>query len=315
MAELSFNTYTELAFILYFQLELFFYLCYTNFIFFVKQLKLNKTMKQRNNLLQNSTNSLYFIFLFIFLVINKSFNCISVVQFLAFLAFTSLLDRILFSFSLFAKVNSNFYNLILPLVVTSIYLLTTIKSFLALFFFIEVYSVFYYFSFLTTHTIYNQTLLKYKNGLLMLLWNNFLTSFFLALGVYFLLKSFGTSDFLELSLVTSSSSYIYIYLIGLCWKLGFPLFHFFKLEVYKYLLRENVFFFSIITTLINITILYFILSQTIVFNTIYLNNLIIIPIIFTINVVVINLKIHNILYYFAISSLLTITTITCLFLI
>jgi len=140
-------------------------------------------------------------------------------------------------------------------------------------------------------------------------WNNFLTTFFLALGCFYMLKEEGTTDFYELSLLRSDLYPIYFFAVGLFWKLGLPLFHFFKVEVYKYLLRENVFLFSIITTIINTVLLIVFVSQPVVFNTIYLNNFLVIILVFSIILAIVNLNLSNILQFFAFSGVFTLATV------
>ena len=314
MAELSVNNLFLTGIVFFFQLELFFSICYNNIIFFTKYLKTSKSHSIITTVSKSYLNFFYLFFLVTLLTIKINLS-INLTIIIIFTIFFWLLDKFLYSFTIFSKINTNFYSIVLVLIVGFMGLLAFIKSFLSFFFFIELYSVLYYFAFLTSYSLSNQTLLKYKNGLLLLLWNNFLTTFFLGMGCYFLLTKYGTTDFNELYLLTNYSVYVYIFLVGLAWKLGIPLFHFFKLEIYKYLLRENVFLFSISTTLINLLILYFILSQPFVLNTIYLKNFIIVPVLFSINLVLVNLKISNILYYFAVSSVLTTTTILSLFLI
>ncbi len=173
----------------------------------------------------------------------------------------------------------------------------------------------YYFLFLTSYNFSNQTLLKYKNGLLFLLWNNFLTSIFLVLGTFLTIRFCGTTDFYELNLITTSFVPLYIYLIGLFWKLGLPVFHFLKLEIYKYLLRENVFLFSILTTLVNVIILFLTLSQPIFLNTLLLHNWLIVVFIFSILLAIVNLNVTNLLQFFAFSSVFTLTTVLTIYII
>lgn len=314
MAELSINNLFLVGIVFFIQLELFFNICYNNIIFFTKYLKNSKLNTPTNTTLQTYLNFFYVFFLLTLFTLKISYPT-NLTLIILFTLLFWLLDKFLHNFTLFSKINTNLYKVILTLIVGFMSLLIFVDSFLSFFFYIELYGVLYYFSFLTSYSLSNQTLLKYKNGLLLLLWNNFLTTFFLAIGCYFLLKSYGTTNFRELYLVTNFSVYVYIFLIGLAWKLGIPLFHFFKLEIYKYLLRENVFLFSVTTTLINTLILYFLLSQPFILNTVYLNNFLIIPLLFSINLVLVNLKIFNVLHYFALSSVLTMTTLLSLFLI
>lgn len=277
-------------------------------------LKVSKTITVTAVLSSGLTHSFYFVFLLIalFFFKNSSGNVLTLL--LIFTIYLLKVNQMLEKITNFANTN-NIIHLVLPTFSIFFFLFFFITSFLTLFFFIELYGVLYYFCFLTSYTFTNQTILKYKNGLLLLLWNNFLTTFFLAMGCFLITKNFGTTDFRELQLLTSTTNYIYVFLVGLFWKLGLPLFHFFKLEVYKYLLKENVFLFSILTTVINVSLLYLCMLQPIVFNTLYVQNLFIIFPLFGILLAIINLKLTSLLHFFAFSSVFTLTTVTTVFLI
>jgi hypothetical protein len=314
VAELLFNKFIIFTVICFYQIELFLSVCYKNYI------QLNKFLGEKKNLnidlcAFNHNTNITLVFSSLVIILNKGFINLPLLLLLVLIFCILLLNYVLTKLSYTKVIRTNFYNIILPNMIFFLATLSYVDSFLTLFFFIELYGVFYYFSFLTTYSLTNQTLLKYKNGLLFLLWNNFLTTVFMSLSIFTLSSKFGTTNFVELFYLSNYAWSIYLFFIGLCWKLGLPVLHFFKVEVYKYLLRENVFLFSVVTTIFNLTILYFFLFQNIVFSVFYTNNIIIIPVLFTIVLVIVNLKIYNILYYLALSSMLTITTIFCLFLI
>lgn len=315
MAEVSFNNIFLTVLVLYFQIEFFISTCYNNLIFFTKINQIFKTNQLNSNL--NAIRNVDVIFLFmIFLTLlglkgssHALFGFILILVIYVF-QFTRVFNFLNNSYTN----NSTIYMIVVSLIIF-FYFLVFVKSFLTLFFFVELYGVVYYFFFLTNYSLTSQTILKYKNGILLLLWNNFLTTFFLGLGCFFISKHFGTTDFRELSVITTNSLYIYIFLCGLFWKLGLPMFHFFKVEVYKFLLKENVFMFSILTTLVNVVILYICLTQPLIFNTVYLCNLYLFVIIGAVVLVLVNLKLTSILHFFAISSVLTLATVLSLFLI
>ena len=316
MAELLINKYLLLTFLFLFQLEFFFFLCYDQVIFFCKSLRLVSATRGSELREYNNHNSLILLFIILTLFSNKGTYTVITTLFvliLALLIYT--LNKILQAFQLNQKNPSNKISLILSMFVGFFFIISHINNFLTFFFFIEIYGVLYYFIFLTSYSFSNYTLLNYKNGLLLLLWNNFLTTVFLALSCFYLLRQFGTTTFTELELLSTSCNYLYLFLIGLSWKLGLPVFHFFKLEIYKFLVKENVFFFSIITAIVNTFILFFTISISIVYSTIYLNNLILILLGLSLVLVIFNLKVYNILYFFALSSIVTMTTILSLFII
>jgi hypothetical protein len=108
---------------------------------------------------------------------------------------------------------------------------------------------------------------------------------------------------------------VYFFLLGLFWKLGLPVFHFFKLEVYKFLLKENVFLFSILTTIINVVLLFFCLTEPSIFTALFTHNIFVLFILFAVCLVIINLKLTNFLQFFALSGVFTMTTVLTVFLI
>lgn len=305
---------TLISIVLLFQAEFFYSICYSNVILLNKQLQLVKTTHTTSPLNPIMTNMPYLIVFFMSTFFLKSANGVAIFSLVFILLYLLKVNKVLQLINV-NIVNFNIIYLILPTFFTFFYFLQVVDSFLTFFFFIELYGVLYYFFFLSSYSFTNQTIIKYKNGLLLLLWNNFLTTFFLGLGTFFIIKSYGSSKFEEILIVTQVSLSIYIFLVGLFWKIGLPVFHFFKLEVYKYLLKENVFLFSILTTLTNLVIVYFCVLQPLVFNTIYLHNFLFILLIFGILLAVVNLKLTNLLYFLAFSGIFTMTTIFVVFII
>lgn len=314
MAEVLFNKVFIFIFVFYIHFESFFFLCYSPIILLNKVLRVFKTYQTSQYFVGQHINLLYFVII----IISCFFLKTGASNLIALLTLTSIfickvsnsLDR--FSSSI---ISNNIIYMVLPSFVVFLYILFFVDSLLTLFFFIEVYGVLYYFCFLTSYSFTNQTILKYKNGLLLLLWNNFLTTFFIALGCFLLAKESGSTNFTELQYLCANTFGVYCFLLGLFWKLGLPLFHFFKLEVYKYLLKENVFLFSIITTLINVILIYICFTQSIFFTTIYSHNFIVLSAMFAINLALVNLKLVNFLQFFAFSGVFTITTVLSIFLI
>lgn len=308
MAEFSFNLNIILTVLLLLQVEFFFFLAYEQVINFNQTLMNQKTSKTNQLGVTYNANALFYLFFgsLIFFKAQLQFSILWILYICLVIYFT---EKVLKKFFFNVKIATNFFSVLLPLIVGFFVFLFITKSLLVFFFLIELYGVLYYFIFLTNYNFSNQTLLKYKNGIIILLWNNFLTTFCIALGSFFIIKSYGSTDFIELQMLTVNPVYIFLYLVGLSWKIGLPLFHFLKLEVYKILLRENVFLFSIITTVINLMLLYFLLSQPVIFNAVYLHNWLIIVFCFLIILVVTNLKLYNILNYFALSGVLTSATL------
>ena len=311
MAEILFSNSWILIFIFFLHAEFFIYLCYNSNSVIVGSLKTFSFKHFSDNHSLVNINNIYFIFFVISLIFwaNKTPE----VSYILWLS-TPIIYTVnnFFEKIINFKINSNIY-LVLPSFLFFLILLTFVHSFLSLFFFIELYGVLYYFFFLTSYNFTIQSLLRYKNGLLMLLWNNFLTTLFLSLGCILLLKSCGTTIFLDFKLITVDCLGILLFMFGLFWKLGLPIFHFFKLEVYKYLIKENIFLFSSLTILINFFIFYIFFSQTIVFSIIYSYNIIFIVVMVCIVILIVNLKSFNILQFIALSGVFTITTILTIF--
>jgi len=307
MADIYFSNVSIIVIIFYLQIEVLFYFCFSYVIFFAKNLKIQKTYQIGSNSPTHITDKFIYYFLVIAVISVKGSSPIS--MFMVTSVFVLKFSKILILIGN-QQTKTNFsLILISPFFASTLYLIYYVDSFLTLFFFIELYGILYYFCFLSSYNFANNTVLKYKNGILFLLWNNFLTTFFLGLSCFFFIRVYGTSSFAELSLITTGSYYVYMFLIGLFWKLGLPLFHFFKLEVYKFLLKENIFAFSFITTLINSFILIFTLSKLIVISTLYYHNFLIILIVFGGSLIIVNLKLTNILLFFALSSVLTLSIV------
>lgn len=304
-----------LTFLLLLQLEFFFCLCYDQVIFFCKSLRLVSASRGGELREYNSYNSLILLFIVMVISSYKTTPMNNIVFISTIVPLFYIFNKLLQSFQINQKTPSNKMSLVLSMFVSFFFIINHVNNFLIFFFFIEIYGVLYYFIFLTSYSFSNYSLLNYKNSLLLLLWNNFLTTIFLALSCFYLLREFGTTAFIELESLVTASNYLYLFLIGLAWKLGLPVFHFFKLEVYKFLVKENVFFFSIITAIVNTFIIFFTISISCVYSTIFLNNLILILLGTASVLVMFNLKVYNILHFFALSSIITMITILSLFII
>ena len=169
VAEVSFNSSILVVFILYLQLESFYYLCYNNFIFFTKALKVSSTRKANTHLSNYVYNTFYFIIFFFsaFFFKNNTFDNASL--FIMSTVFMFFLNKVLNRIGAASIFNNNALYLVLPTFLIFLFFIFYIKSLVVFFFFIELYSVLYYFCFLSSYNLTNQTLLKYKNGLLFLL--------------------------------------------------------------------------------------------------------------------------------------------------
>lgn len=132
---------------------------------------------------------------------------------------------------------------------------TFINSIVIFFLFVELYAILFYFIFLNSINLeITLDVLKLKNALLLYLIGNFLTTALLLMGLNAIIENYGTTQFLELTLLTTSSNIspqIIFVVVGFLLKLGLPTLHLLKLEIYKYLHTNVVIFFSITTLLFN----------------------------------------------------------------
>lgn len=135
-----------------------------------------------------------------------------------------------------------------------------VKNFLILIFVLELVNVVYYFFFLNFNFSDEESYVKYRNLLSLFLWNSFIVLCMSCLLNFILIFTSGTLDFAELGYVKNINFIIWQFiLVTIFWKAGAPGFHFFKIEVYRYIPRHLVFIFSAYTLYFNYFILMFIL--------------------------------------------------------
>ena len=300
--------------LMFLQLELIFQLCFNFYLFFIKQLSLSK-LNNPLNFINSNNLSLYTLIICIFFFSEK--NQFYILYFYSFILYICMLlsSAVFLNYLYLTRNNINLYLFINLFVYIFIYMFAFVTSLITFLFIIELFTILYYFYFLNNYNTTNQSLLKYKNSLLFFLWNSFLTTLFFNLMLFFVLKSKGTTDFDELNTLSVNYWVVTLLLISIFWKLGLPIFHFFKIELYKYLLKESIFLFSIVTLIINTYIYIFIIFQYFIYSILFTYNLFIFLFIFLFILVINNLNITNIISFFAYSSLITITTITSLLLI
>lgn len=168
MAEVFFNNAILVSFLLYFQVEAFYFLCYNNVIFFSKVLRISKSNFVTSTLSSSMSHTFYFFFFFTSLFFFKGGYGAIIPLFLLLLIYLFKLNTTLEKITT-NIVSNNTIHLVLPSFAIFFFFVFFLDSFLTLFFFIELYGVLYYFSFLSSYGFTNQTILKYKNGLLLLL--------------------------------------------------------------------------------------------------------------------------------------------------
>lgn len=144
-----------------------------------------------------------------------------------------------------------------------------INSIIIFFLFVELYSIIFYFFFLNNNKMTNISLLQFKNGLLLYLFNNFFITILFLLGINYTVEFYGTTNFTELMYLNNTTVYwqIYFLIIAFLFKLALPGFHYLKLEIYKYLNMDITILYSVITIFINYTFTIFFFNHNIIFYT------------------------------------------------
>ena len=313
MAELQLGLHLFLIALNIYILESFISLSYQTSIEILKTSKIHELKPYSQNLLNLNGNSIVISVILIVIVTEKS-KCNLLIYLYLTIFFLKKLSTSLTFIGIVSGTSANVLKNLTPVIILLFVLLTYVKSLLTLFFLIELFGVLYFFIFLNNAKNTTITLLQYKNSLLLLLWNNFFTTIFLSLSCLLIVRYVGTSDFDELGLVYVPTLSVYLYLIGFGWKVGYPLFHFFKLELYRYLIQENVLLFSIITTLVGFSLLNFLCNQSVVFSVLNQNNFLIISFCLLIPLVACKLKNINFFEFLGISGVLTMATFSVVYL-
>ena len=168
VAEVSFNSLGLVTFLLYLQIEFYYSSCYSNVIFLNKLLRITKSASPQTHLVGPGSNSVYFFIILLAAFFSKIGGLVLSSLLIFSVLYLIYVNKVLEKITNKSSKNNAVY-LVLPAFSTFFYFLYFVKSLLTFFFFIEVYSVLYYFCFLTSYSFTNQTILKYKNGLLFLL--------------------------------------------------------------------------------------------------------------------------------------------------
>lgn len=202
-------------------------------------------------------------------VISNNFTLVKIVCFLLILFLITskfslyiLLPGIFVSFitkNIFGKNTTHLF------IVMNIFLLSLLSSyinnFILFFIVLEFYSIVFYFYLLNYENSQELVLIKYKNNLLLYLFNNFLISTFFILFMSQLISQYGTVNFQELKLFLYHNNIFFnLLLISICLKLSLPGVHYLKIEMYKYVSLEDVVIFSITTLFVNFLLINFLNS-------------------------------------------------------
>lgn len=227
------------------------------------------------NILNNNYFSNYILFInlffqaYVLLTTKTYFNFIdnlTIFFFLSLLILSLIIFFLLYIFS-FEKKTQNQINIIymfLNLVIYFVYLSNNLITFLII---IEIIAVIYYFLLLNYSNKININILKFKNIISLYLWLSFITLIVFSLAIILSVFFFGTLNFRELNTFSGVSLkyniIITLIVLSLFWKIAAPGFHFYKLEIYKYLSLDVLFtyiMFSFFLNTVLTTFLFFYLN-------------------------------------------------------
>lgn len=300
MSSINFYLLNYLFIIAYVYVEVFYSLLFFSVFRQTKYSILTLSKKLNYYLFKNNMFSIAINMNLIYLITLKSEYCAN--NMLSFIILYFLLNKFLLRYIdyniLFISYNIIFF----------IFLFIYIKTLIAFFLLMELYSIIFYFFFLNNvpkNSIL--TLLQYKNMLLLYLLNNFFISILCLIGINAVIELFGTTNFLELSLLNNGiySWKIYFLIVGFLFKLALPGFHFLKLEVYKYLTIDIVILYSIITIFINYLVVMYLFNYNFIFGVLNYYRYINILFIFTIFFFIQKIKLTNFNEFIAYSGFAT----------
>lgn len=290
---------------LFIQIESLVFIIFRNNIFFSNILNINKFSTKLTINYLPSSNNLIGIWLFLFIILCKS-PCLKSVSIINVILFI-IIFKILLNYFNFVHRGAFSIQICFSFLLSYIFLITIISSFLEYFIVLEIYSTLYFFFFSYQEFSETNTLIKYKTNLSILLWNNFLTNIFIFLFLFFLTSKYNTTLFSELILLDSCSSLTYIFILGFCFKLGLPAFHFFKYTIYSYLTYEYIFLFPILTTIINLNLLLVLYTIPFIVNLSISTLYVVIPLICLVCLILTNLRAKLLTSYLAVSSISTVS--------
>lgn len=261
MFSVNFFFLNYLFILIYVYLEVFINLIYFSIFKHIKTTTITLAKKLTYFLFHNNLFSVLINFnIFYLLTLKTTFINTQIISFILIYLFIYKLLNTYVNYNI-AFIN---YNIII-----FIFMFLYIKTLIAFFLLMELYSIIFYFFFLNnTPKQSTLTLLQYKNMLLLYLLNNFFISIFFLIGINSIIELWGTSNFMELSILNTHTYpwTNYFIIIGFLFKLALPGFHFFKLEIYKYLSMDVVVVYSVITIFINYWLVLYLLNFNFIYN-------------------------------------------------
>lgn len=311
MLGLSFPQYNYIFFIIFIFLDFTLNFCIFKFFIFNKHWVKQNT-KKFNFIFFKAPNIRLILFLLVINIITLKASKFASAQ-LLFGYYFFLLMILILSFSIVSSLveKLQFNPFIILFFICFSFLLLFVKSLITLLFILELYGLIYYFFFIERFR-FNKflTLVKFKNLLALYLWNSFLTSLFFGFGCYLVSCKTGTLCFNELEFFRQEpGTGVYLIFFSICWKLGIPGFHFYKIQLYRFLEKSNLFLFSILSIIFNIVLFQFLLYQPIFFNCLSLYCFSNYFFFFIIFIIFYYIKINSFQNFIAFSSLVTVNYI------
>lgn len=227
------------------------------------------------NILNNNYFSNHILFINLFfqvytLLTTKTYfnfiDNITIFFFLSLLILLLVIFFLLYIFSFEKKIQNqiNIIYMFLTLTIYFIYLSQNLITFLVI---VEIIAVIYYFLLLNYSNKLNINILKFKNIISLYLWLSFITLIIFSLAIILSVFFFGTLNFKELNSFSGVFSkyniVIVLLILSLFWKIAAPGFHFYKLEIYRYLSLDTLFIYIIFSFFLNtilVTFLFFYLN-------------------------------------------------------
>lgn len=273
MAGVSLNLISVFSFLLFGIIEIFFFQYYTKYKFSTLKNFKNNITSVVNVINSNIHTNFILLWHFVSYIIFKiqNYRFFNNLIFFNIFFFFFLFFAIFFFFNSKNTLIKNLYSyqsIFLSLFLL-VYVAIIVSDYISFLLIIETITTLYFFFFLKYS--YNSTLTfnRYKNLISYYLWLSFFTLIFIVINLIQWVYLFGTLNFIELQYVAVSGKPIIFIILAFFWKLGVSGFHFFKLEVYKYLDVFPLLLFSTLSLVINtflLIYLFFILSSLISYN-------------------------------------------------
>lgn len=200
--------------------------------------------------------------------------------------------------------NYSYFQSIVILLFICLYLCIFCDNYIVLLLLVELITTIYYFFFLKNSTSQSFSLIKYKNLISYYLWLSFFTLILFSLCLIGWVYLYGTLNIYELRTFKVDIKFCFLIFVAFFWKLGVPLFHFFKLELYRYLDFISLLIFSLVSLVINSFLFIYVLY---ILDILSLYNTYIFILITIINFILLMQSVDKIyfFYFFAISGLNT----------